>query len=77
MSTEGQQFIEVALTLPESERAEIAARLIRSLEPEGGDDVDAAWSAEIEKRIRSIDDGSAKLIPWDEVRQEIDGRLNG
>ncbi|MDA1051581.1 MAG: addiction module protein [Planctomycetota bacterium] len=76
MSTEGQQFLEAALALPDSERAEIAARLIRSLESEPSDDVDAAWAAEIERRICSIDDGSAKLIPWDDVMQEIDGRLN-
>lgn len=77
MSTEGQQFLQAALALPESERAEIAATLIRSLDSESGDDIDAAWAAEIEKRIRSIDDGSAKLIPWDDVMQEVDGRLNG
>jgi putative addiction module component (TIGR02574 family) len=77
MSTEGQQFLQAALALPESERAEIAATLIRSLDSEPGDDIDAAWAAEIEKRIRSIDDGSAKLIPWDDVMQEVDGRLNG
>jgi putative addiction module component (TIGR02574 family) len=77
MSTEGQQFLQTALALPESERAEIAATLIRSLDSAPGEDIDAAWAAEIERRIRSIDDGSAKLIPWDEVMHEIDGRLNG
>jgi putative addiction module component (TIGR02574 family) len=77
MSIEGQQFLAAALAIPDSERAEIAARLIRSLESKPEDDVDVAWVAEIERRIRSIDDGSAKLIPWDDVMQEIDGRLNG
>lgn len=77
MSTEGHQFLQAALALPESERAEIAATLLRSLDSAPGDDVDVAWAAEIERRIRSIDDGSAKLIPWDDVMQEVDGRLNG
>ena len=32
-------------------------------------DVEAAWSAEIERRLVDIDAGTVELIPWDDVAQ--------
>jgi putative addiction module component (TIGR02574 family) len=34
-------------------------------------DVEAAWSAEIERRLAEIDAGTVELIPWDDVRSEL------
>ena len=36
-------------------------------------DVEAAWSAEIERRLVEIDAGTVELIPWDDVRLELFG----
>ena len=36
-------------------------------------DVEAAWSAEIERRLAEIDAGTVELIPWDDVRSELFG----
>ena len=36
-------------------------------------DVEAAWSAEIERRLFEIDAGTVDLIPWDEVRSDLFG----
>jgi len=33
--------------------------------------VEAAWDAEIKRRIEEIDSGKAKLIPGDEVFAEV------
>ncbi|HEU4886940.1 MAG TPA: addiction module protein [Thermoanaerobaculia bacterium] len=33
--------------------------------------VQAAWSREIERRVREIDEGSVELIDWEEVRAEL------
>ena len=30
-----------------------------------------AWQVEIERRIREIDDGTVKMIPWDQARTMI------
>lgn len=76
MKTESQQFLLSALQLPESDRAEIAASLIRSLDNALDEDADAAWAAEIQRRIQSIDRGDVKLIPWDEVIDQMDGARN-
>ena len=44
-------------------------------------DVEAAWSAEIERRLVDIDAGTVDLIPWDDVRSELfdesEGTNNG
>jgi len=34
-------------------------------------DVEAAWLAEVERRVEKIDEGTAKFEPWDVVRNRI------
>jgi putative addiction module component (TIGR02574 family) len=43
------------------------ATLDPTLEP----DVEAAWSAEIKRRLVEIDAGTVELISWDDVRSEL------
>ena len=76
MDMTSQRVIQSAMALPESERAELAASLIRSLDSPTEDDVDAAWAAEIRRRIASIDNGEVRLIPWDEVMSDLGDRKN-
>jgi putative addiction module component (TIGR02574 family) len=66
-----------ASELSEAERAELAGRLLQSLHGEPDDDVEAAWAEEVERRVRQIDRGEVKTIPWEEVRAELYARLNG
>ena len=65
-----------AAELTEAERAALAGLLIESLEGDPDADVEAAWAAEIEKRVAELDAGTAKTIPWEEVRQRLIDRLN-
>jgi putative addiction module component (TIGR02574 family) len=65
-----------AAELSEEERASLAGLLIESLEGEPDPDVEAAWSAEIQRRVAEIEAGTAKTIPWEEVRQRLIDRLN-
>ena len=50
---------------------ELGATSDRMAEP----DVEAAWSAEIERRLVEIETGTVELIPWDDVRLELFGRI--
>ena len=43
------------------------------MDPISKPDVEAAWSAEIERRIVEIDAGEVELIPWNDVRLELFG----
>jgi hypothetical protein len=42
-----------------------------TLDPITEPDVEAAWSAEIERRLVEIDSGTVELIRWDDVRLEL------
>ncbi|MGH9363094.1 MAG: addiction module protein, partial [Thermoanaerobaculia bacterium] len=62
MTTKAEDLLKVALELPDDDRAELAGKLIRSLEPEAEDNVEAAWSEEIARRIAAIDRGEAQFV---------------
>lgn len=71
MSDETKKLLDRALTLPDSERALLAASLIDSLEPDRDSDVEKQWELELSRRLLEIDAGAAKTIPWDEARRKI------
>ena len=62
-----EQILEAALTLSPEARADLADRLLASLDgPERGE-IERAWAEEIERRIDDFDAGRAKGIPAEEV----------
>jgi len=65
------------LTLPESERAELAHDLIASLDAPNDDSATVEWEHEIDKRIAQIDAGTAKLIDRDAFRKGMELKLKG
>ena len=65
-----------AAELSDEDRAALAGLLIESLEGEPDPDVEAAWAAEIEKRVAQLDAGTVESIPWEQVRQRLLDRLN-
>ena len=77
MESPTHEILQSALSLPQSERAELAASLIRSLDTQVDADADAAWAAEIQRRVESIDNGQVTLIPWNDVIAEMRDRTNG
>jgi putative addiction module component (TIGR02574 family) len=43
---------------------------------ERNEEVESAWAEEIERRVRQIDSGEVKTIPWEEVRAKAYARLH-
>ncbi len=66
-----KQLLAEALQLPPEERAALAGELIQSLDSKVDDDAEAAWSAEIRRRIERLDAGLASTVPWAEARRRI------
>ena len=64
------RLLEEALALEPAQRAHIARRLIRSLE-EGDEDAEALWRDEVRRRIDEIEQGSAELQDWEDVRGKL------
>jgi putative addiction module component (TIGR02574 family) len=65
-----------AADLSEQDRAALAGLLIESLEGEPDPGVEAAWAAEIERRVAELDAGTVESVPWEQVRQRLLDRLN-
>ena len=77
MTKNAETLLRDALDLDESERAEIAAALLESLEPDADEhEIELAWREEVRRRIAAVDSGQAELIPWEEVRDQLFARLN-
>ena len=75
MSTVSHKILQDILALPEDEQAEIAARLIESLDNLADAGVDEAWAAEIERRCTSLDAGEGVTSDWKDVRRRIETQL--
>ncbi|MEA2490767.1 MAG: hypothetical protein QOH21_2559 [Acidobacteriota bacterium] len=76
MSPKLEELYRAATELSENERAELAGLLIESLDGRTDDNVEAAWAEEVERRVREVDTGQVKTIPWEQVRAELFGRLD-
>lgn len=68
-------LLEQALQLPEQERSELVARLLRSFESTDDEDLtsdewEAAWAKELDDRNREVRDGTADLVDGDAVLDE-------
>jgi|tagenome__1003787_1003787.scaffolds.fasta_scaffold20206031_3 putative addiction module component (TIGR02574 family) len=77
MDTQAEQILQSALSLPYGERVEIAESLIWSLDEKEAMELEAAWAQEIKRRLDSIDQGEAKMIPWEDAIRSMRERLNG
>ncbi len=66
------QVWEDALALPVEEREALARALLDSVS-ESSDVGEAAQLVEIERRLDSIDDGTAELVPWGEMHDRLRG----
>lgn len=66
-----------ALTLSESDRAQLAHDLLKSLDIPADKDASGEWEAEIERRIAQIDSGSATFLDRDTFRRQMEAKIKG
>ncbi|MDP2601093.1 MAG: addiction module protein [Deltaproteobacteria bacterium] len=71
MQQDPSGLLEKALKLPAEARAALAGALLDSLDQEVDEKSEAAWGAEIEQRLKDLDSGAVKAIPWSEARLKI------
>lgn len=53
----------------ENDRARLAGLLIESLQSERETGVEAAWLDEVQRRLRELDSGAVKTVPWERLRR--------
>jgi putative addiction module component (TIGR02574 family) len=69
MTRPASRLLEEALRLSDADRAELAARLIDSLDPDA--DAEAAWGEEVQRRLDDLEQGRVRSVPWTEARRQI------
>jgi putative addiction module component (TIGR02574 family) len=67
-----EKVLEEALALPPEERERLADALYDSLEPD--EEWERAWAAEVERRVKDLDEGRTRAIPAEEVFAELRAR---
>lgn len=76
MTRASRELLKQALGLPPQERAEIAAELLESLDA-AEEDVEAAWAAEIQKRVLAARGGELASTDWRTVLERVEKEVLG
>lgn len=74
MSDTVAKLLEQIMELPAEDRRTLAEQIQGSLDAEQLPD-DPEWQAEFERRLQSVADGTAELIPWEQAREDIRAEL--
>jgi putative addiction module component (TIGR02574 family) len=69
MTPEVERLYQAALKLSSDERYYLATQLLESVEAERDPDYEEAWADEITRRIEEVDNGTAKMVSWEEVQR--------
>ena len=71
--TKAGRILKDALKLPAADRADIASCLYGSLNGAQFLELDPGLEKEIERRVREVEEGKVKPIPWKKARRQIFG----
>lgn len=74
MANPTTELLEDVLSLPDVDRSYFASKLLESLD---SSEISEEWDAEIARRVVSIDDGTARLIPHDEAMASARRAIGG
>ena len=77
MTKAAEALLADALRLSPEVRAELAAELLASLDGPADPGAEAAWAAEIERRVDAIEAGTVALEPWEDVKRRIERDILG
>jgi putative addiction module component (TIGR02574 family) len=75
MATPASRLLEEALALTPEQRLDLAAELLASVDGEPPATWEAAWRAELDDRVREVETGLARPVPWAEARARLRARL--
>lgn len=70
-----KQIEDEALQLPEGDRAELAQKLLLSLDVPSEGEIAEDWLAEAQRRARELDEGIVQPVSADEVRRKAQALL--
>jgi putative addiction module component (TIGR02574 family) len=71
MTQEAADLLKKALSLPVSERADLAGSLIESLDNTQDESVQAVWDEEVARRMADMDSGAVKRVLLEDARRRL------
>ena len=73
MASDVVDIVRQATELDSSDRAKVITQLLKTLDPPGEDvaDFEAAWSEELDRREREMDQGEVELVDWVTLRASL------
>jgi putative addiction module component (TIGR02574 family) len=72
---ETSELLARALRLPPEEKLALATELLNSVEGPEDPAWDAAWADELDRRLKEVETGAVKPIPWAEAKVRLMERL--
>jgi hypothetical protein len=76
MAVLAEKIYEQALNLPIDDRLALIDKLLKSSNLSSQEEIDMAWSEEVEVRFQNLINGTAKLIPGEVVFEKIKKRFS-
>jgi putative addiction module component (TIGR02574 family) len=73
-ATSYEQLEKGVLHLPREDRSKLASRLLESLE-EDDFELSPEWAAELDRRVKEMDEGKAEMISSEDFWKEINQRF--
>lgn len=64
-----------AQQLPTADRLRLIEALWDTVPPEVDVPLHGEWAAELERRVKALEEGSTEAVPWDQVRSEALARI--
>ena len=74
MSSNFEEILSAALSLPPEQRAALADHLLVSLDGPDQKAIDAAWAEEAERRMRELDEGRVEAVDGELVMERLRSR---
>jgi putative addiction module component (TIGR02574 family) len=71
MTALAEKIYEQAIVLPIEDRLSLIDKLLINTNLSAQNNIDMAWSTEVERRSQELDKGKARLIPGEEVFEKI------
>jgi len=76
MSSDFDEILSAALSLPRDARVTLADRLFESLDGDEQKRIDALWAEEAERRWREIEEGKLETIDGESVMRDLRARYS-
>jgi putative addiction module component (TIGR02574 family) len=73
--SEFSSVLSAAQQLPEKDRLRLIDALWESVPPDSDAPFSDEWAREIERRVAALDAGTAKTVPWSQIRDEALARI--